>query len=111
MSNYERKRNSLQDIRSKKILSDNIKKKIKTTMIGSISSIEKHFTFLWEENILNEDQKHTLLEKFESLRSEILDKGNHQIRNVDIELQNYYVQYVEPEGNHINFFINRGDSR
>lgn len=63
-----------------------MKKKVQTTMIGAISSVESLFGFLWEEE---SEHSEKMRELFNSLRSEILDKGNHQIRNVDAELDMY----------------------
>lgn len=72
--------------KSKDRLKRIIKKKIQTTMIGAISSVESLFGFLWDEG--SEDAER-MQELFNTLRSEILDKGNHQIRNVDSEIELY----------------------
>jgi hypothetical protein len=71
--------------------------KIKTTMIGAISSIEEHFGFLLENSDSENDNK----EIFNRLRSDILDKGNQQIRNLSKELKLYDIslkrfQYTLP---------------
>lgn len=66
------------------------KKKIQTTMIGALHSIEQHFGFLWNvesENLSMEQIQ--LKEIFEDLRSEILDRGNNQIRNLENEFTHY----------------------
>ena len=63
-----------------------MKKKVQTTMIGAISSVENLFDFLWEEQ---SEQSEKMKELFNALRSEILDKGNHQIRNIDTEIEMY----------------------
>ena len=79
--------------RSKTRLKKEIKKRIQTTMIGSLSSVEKYFGFLWGENSdkeLTKEQMH-MREVFEEMRTEILDKGNSQIRNSDSEIENYDV--------------------
>ena len=77
--------------KSKQRLSSIMKKKIQTTMIGAISSIEDHFGMLW-----NGDSKdHALMhEIFQKVRSEILDKGNHQLRNIDVELSQYDIEWM-----------------
>lgn len=67
---------------SKERLLNAAQKKIQTTMIGSLSTIEKHLGFLWEDNI-------ELKDIFEELRSEILDRGNTQIRNLENEFNQY----------------------
>jgi hypothetical protein len=68
--------------------------KIKTTMIGSLQSIEDHFGFLWahgETECSEEEQKTRLL--YDNLRQEILDKGNQQLRNIAAEVSEYEVEW------------------
>ena len=70
------------------------KKKIQTTMIGALSTVEEHFGFLWgfelpEEN-LTPEQKH-VKSIFEDVRAKILDRGNTQIRSLESEFVNYEV--------------------
>lgn len=88
--------------------------KIKTTMIGALSIIEKHFGFLWglDENgresdeSLSPEEQHMKDLFLEKVRSEILDLGNAQIRNLTAEIQQYNVEWnryhlqlpVRPEG-------------
>jgi len=88
----DRKKDILNE-RSKTRLKKEIKKKIQTTMIGSLSSIEKYFGFLWGEESdedLTKDQIR-MRDIFEDMRTEILDKGNIQIRNADAEIETYDV--------------------
>lgn len=69
------------------------KKKIQTTMIGSLSDIENHFGFLWgfgDDSELSEEQKH-MKEIFEEVRAKILDRGNTQIRDIELEFVNYEI--------------------
>ena len=67
------------------------KKKIQTTMIGALSSVEAHFGFLWgigeDEDFTPEQEQIKAI--FEEARSEILDRGNTQIRNLEAEISNY----------------------
>ena len=65
-------------------LARNMRKKIETTMIGALSSIEEHLGFLWKDDA-------GMIEAYQKLRSEILDKGNKQIRYIDVDLSNYNV--------------------
>ena len=64
-------------------------------MIGALSSIEDHFSFLWtsQEDTLSPEQK-IMYDLFQKVRSEILDKGNTQSRNVDAELAQYDVKWL-----------------
>lgn len=70
-------------------LLDEIQKKIRTTFIGAISSLE--------------DSKYGALEgdewdeEFDRLRTEILDKGNVQLRAIQKLIENYQ---VAPARNH-----------
>lgn len=72
-----------------------VKKKLDTTMIGSLASIEKYFGFLWGHDIEGDltPQQEQFADLYEDLRSEILDKGNHQLRNFDTELANYEINH------------------
>lgn len=60
-----------------------VKKRIETTMIGAIASIEKFF-----ENEMNNPDFERL---FGELRQEILDKGNNQIRSLDGDFEQFDV--------------------
>ena len=76
---------------SRERLSSVLKKKIQTTMIGSLSSIEEHFGFLWE----GDTEEHKKMgDLFQAIRSEVLDKGNHQARNIDVELSQYEIEWL-----------------
>lgn len=59
------------------------KTKIKTTMIGALADIENILVDIIDENP----------ELFETLRASILDRGNNQIRNLEIAMSDYDVVY------------------
>lgn len=82
------------------------KKKVQTTMIGAISTVENHLGFLWDvENPTAEQKQLKII--FEDMRSEILDRGNTQIRNLENEFSNYDITWKNYT---INLpVINRGD--
>ena len=92
---YKKKREERTKEVSKNRLYQISKKKIQTTMIGALASIEKHFGFLWGqdeddgevENVTPEQKQ--LREIYDEARSEILDKGNTQIRNLEFEFAAY----------------------
>ena len=68
------------------------KKKIQTTMIGSLSTIESGFGFLWGLDVEEDDrtaEQKKLYEIYEEARAKILDRGNTQIRNLEAEFVNY----------------------
>jgi len=94
-SQYREARTERYKYDSKDRLSKILRKKVETTMIGAISSIEDHFAFLWtvEGSEMTEEKKF-MYELFQKVRSEILDKGNTQARNVDAELNQYEVKWL-----------------
>ena len=72
------------------------KKKIQTTMIGALSTLEKGFGFLWgheSSEPLTPEQEH-LKEIYDEVRSEILDRGNNQARNLEAEIANYDINWL-----------------
>lgn len=95
-NNYKKIREEKYKQESKERLSSVLKKKIQTTMIGALSSIEENFGFLWqsENNILSTEQL-AMKNLYNKLRSEILDKGNNQARNIDTELAQYDIEWLK----------------
>ena len=72
------------------------KQKIQTTMIGALSTVEKHFGFLWgheSSEPLSPEQEH-LKEIYNEVRSEILDRGNNQARNLETEFAAYDINWL-----------------
>ncbi len=92
---YKRAREEKYKIESRDRLSRILKKKIQTTMIGAISSIEENLGFLWNSpsGELTKDQK-IMKDIYQKIRSEILDKGNNQARNIDAELAQYDIEWL-----------------
>lgn len=94
-SEYKEARSEKYKYDSKERLSKILRKKVETTMIGAISSIEDHFGFLWEiKDSEMTAEKKFMYEIFQKIRSEILDKGNSQARNIDAELNQYEVKWM-----------------
>lgn len=92
---YKKTRDESYKTKSKDRLSKILKKKVETTMIGALSSIEEHFGFLWNtEGKLSEEQQ-IMSDIYQKVRSEILDKGNSQARNIDAELSQYEVKWLK----------------
>lgn len=81
---------------SKDRLSKILKKKIQTTMIGALSTIENNFGFLWASTATNgidlTQQQQDMKELYNKTRSDILDRGNNQARNIDAELSQYSIE-------------------
>ena len=92
---YKRAREEKYKIESRDRLSRILKKKIQTTMIGALSSIEENFEFLWKSDgkALTKDQE-LMKNLYNKVRSEILDKGNNQARNIDAELAQYDIEWL-----------------
>ena len=73
------------------------KKKIYNTVNGALSTVEKYFGFLWgheSPDALTPEQEH-MKEVYDQVRSEILDRGNNQGRNLETEFMNYDISYLK----------------
>jgi transcription termination factor Rho len=94
-SEYKKTRELKYKSDSKDRLAKILKKKIQTTMIGALSTIEENFGFLWSNpsGELTPAQAE-LKAVYDKVRSEILDKGNNQARNIDAELSQYEVEWL-----------------
>lgn len=93
---YKKIRDSKYKAESKDRLSKILKKKIQTTMIGALSTIEENFSFLWtneSDKPLTKDQE-LMKTLYNKVRSEILDRGNNQARNIDAELSQYDIEWL-----------------
>lgn len=106
MSDFERNKKMFSDYRKIKedrhkamsydSLKERMANRIRTTMIGAISSIEEYFGFLWGHDEENPTKSQKDLKRvFEDLRKEILDKGNNQLRSIDSDLCNYDINKKE----------------
>lgn len=89
----------MKDIRKeyhKDKVQNEVSAKMKTMMIGALSSIENYFGELWamgQNRPLTKDEQ-KFYDTFMVLRKEILDKGNTQIKNVKMFLDPYDIDYV-----------------
>lgn len=93
---YKKIRESKYKSDSRDRLSKILKKKIQTTMIGALSTLEENFSFLWTNESggpLTKDQE-VMKSLYNKVRSEILDRGNNQARNIDAELAQYEVEWT-----------------
>lgn len=92
---YKKIRDEKYKQESKEKLARTMKKKIQTTMIGALSTIEENFGFLWDSKngTLTPDQQ-AMKNLYQKIRSEILDRGNNQARNIDAELAQYDVEWL-----------------
>lgn len=71
------------------------RKRLQTTMIGSLSTIEEFFGFLWgfgqAEEDITEEQKY-MKNIYEKARSRILDRGNSQIDSLESDFTKYVIE-------------------
>lgn len=80
-----------------------IEKKLKTSFIGALSSLENsYFSGLWGHgkrfNDLTQEEK-SWRKVFDELRKTILDNGNKQIRDIDEELSEYEIKWLRKQYN------------
>ena len=101
--NYNNRRRQNEERKSKRLLCNSMKKKIETTMIGALSSIENHLGFLWDDQNISEIQRSKMKQKYNELRSEILDRGNRQSRAIESEMNNYTIHYNDQYLDDITF--------
>lgn len=96
-ADYKQQREDQYKVDSRDRLSKILRKKIETTMIGALSSIEEHLGFLWDHKTGSEltEEQVFMKDLYQKIRSEILDKGNTQARNVDAELSQYDVKWLK----------------
>lgn len=82
---------------AKQKLIESTKRKMQTTMIGALASVEKYFGDIWGHNLEGglTPKQEKMKEVYNQLRSEILDKGNVQIRNMEMELIDYEVTPIK----------------
>lgn len=75
---------------SKKRLIDIVSKKFKTTMIGSLAKFEENFGFLWGHGKKELTEQEAEFRKvWETVRTEILNNGNNQLRAAQDEIASH----------------------
>lgn len=81
---------------SRKRLETIIRKKMRTTFIGALDSFETNFGDLWGHG-LNEDELSDEQVEFQAIwdatRTDVLNKGNTQLRGLQTELANHVVSW------------------
>jgi hypothetical protein len=92
----ELKRQKVKAQASKDRLVDKVEKRIKTSFIGALDSVETHLSCLWETN--GSDMSPAQVEMYDiyqKIRKEILDKGNQQVREFKGDLENFDVNFKQ----------------
>src|SRR3990167_11036375 len=69
--------------------------KVRTTMIGALESIEKRLApyYTVEDGKKPTNEQLELRRLYDEMRQEILDRGNHQIRNIEKEFEQYEIDW------------------
>ena len=57
--------------------------------------MKKTLAFLWEGDGEPTKDQQVMKDIYQKIRSEILDKGNNQARNIDAELAQYDVEWLK----------------
>ena len=81
---------------SRNRLMENIKKKFNTTMIGALAAFEEEFGELWGNGMDFEDlsiDQAEERERWERVRSRVLNNGNDQSRSAMEEISHYTVSW------------------
>jgi hypothetical protein len=83
-------------LQSRNRLNENMRKRVETTMIGALAIFEDYFGEMWGQgkkpNELDRDEAY-YKGQWEQVRTEILNKGNKQIRICEEELSEYTVEW------------------
>jgi len=76
-------------------LRQNVGKKIQTTMIGALSAFEENFGKLWglESDVDLTDEQKMFRELWEKTRTDVLNKGNKQLRAAMEEISEYNTEW------------------
>ncbi len=80
-------------LESKERLKKSCITKVRTTMIGALQSIEDNISKLIPKSGSLTNEQLMLQKIYESIRKEILDKGNQQIRNLEEDFSQYEVEW------------------
>ena len=106
-TSYKEKRENKYKCESRDRLAKILKKKVETTMIGALSSVEENFSFLWE---VDKDEmtpeQHMMHDLYQKVRSEILDKATLPGRDDvgALRLRHIVVKNQGPQAGH--FMLN-----
>ena len=92
---------------SKRRLMANIGKKFQTTMIGSLSKFEEEFGYFWgndKDYSEKTKQEKELFDKWQNVRTAILNNGNNQSRAAMDEMNQYTISWNKF---HTEFIVKR----
>lgn len=96
----------------KETLIDDVEKRLKTIMIGSISRFENTFGYLWNHgNDIDTDQHEFFRRKWDDLRNDLLNHGNNQIRLAIDSLYDFFEQKDNKYKYNYNFSIKQQEKK
>jgi hypothetical protein len=82
-----------------------IEKKCTTIMIGSLVRFEKRFGYLWDKE---DEIGNTYYDLWQEVRHDVLNFGNHQIRDT---IENLYKFFIDDKNNKSNYYEFRFDKQ
>lgn len=91
------KRSQVKSQASKQKLCEAVEKRIKTSFISALSSMETHLSCLWEDgdNSPRTSTQEELYQIYQTIRKEVFDKGHQQIRELKGDLVNFEVNFKQ----------------
>lgn len=96
----------------KERLIDDIEKRLKTVMIGSISRFENTFGYLWNHGSeVDTDQQDFFRRKWDDLRNDLLNHGNNQIRLTVDAVYDFFEQKENKYKYTYNFSVNNKEKK
>lgn len=93
------------------IIFDNLEKRFKTLMIGTLYRFEQSFGYLWNHGEEpNSENQIKFRQKWEDLRTDILNHGNNQIRLALNELDRF-IDHQNKYSYNYKFVFNKNNRR
>lgn len=80
---------------SKRRLVNIINKHMTTTFIAALASFEEEFGYLWGHGKTSKTEKEKeYFAIWQKVRNEVLNRGNHELRGIQNELEYYIVEWL-----------------
>lgn len=93
------------------LIFDSLEKRFKTLMIGTLYRFEQSFGYLWNHGESpNTDNQIKFRQKWEDLRTDILNHGNNQIRLALNELDRF-IDHQNKYSYNYQFVFNKNNNR
>ena len=85
---------------SREIMKKHITTKFRTTMIGTLDILEQQYGYKWGHGLSEEEctvEQLSERDRWQLIRTEILNNGNNQMRAALAEVEQYTVKYNKKE--------------